>query len=194
MIGPNGTTLKAIELLTNCYIVVQGNTVSAVGPYKGLQHARNIVIDTMNNIHPIYNIKKMMIKRELAKDEALKNENWERFLPKFESKTLSKRKQPLKKKQKKEYTPFPPSQPQSKIDKELETGEYFLKEEERKAKRKQEKSKKQQEMDLVREEKRNKSFIPPVEPEKKKQTVDNSVDINKLKKKVNNMKKKVKSK
>ncbi|CAB4065251.1 KRR1 [Lepeophtheirus salmonis] len=113
LIGPNGSTLKSIELLTQCYILVQGNTVSAVGPYQGLKQA-------------------LMIKRELMKDEKLKNENWERFLPKFENQNISKRKQPLKKKKKKEYTPFPPPMPESKIDKELATGEYFLKEGEKK--------------------------------------------------------------
>merc|ERR1711994_905117 len=72
----------------------------------------------------------MGIKRELAKDPELKNENWERFLPKFEHKNLSKRKQPFKKKDKskKPYTPFPPPMPESKLDKELASGEYFLKE------------------------------------------------------------------
>lgn len=115
LIGPNGCTLKSIELLTNCYVLVQGQTVSALGPYKGLQQVRKIVIDTMSNIHPVYNIKALMIKRELAKDPKLKNENWDRFLPKYVKTNISKRKQPKKKKEKKPYTPFPPPQQESKV-------------------------------------------------------------------------------
>ena len=71
------------------------------------------------------------------KDPNLKNENWERFLPKFEKKNLSKRKQPFKKKEKKAYTPFPPPMPESKIDKELASGEFFLKDNEKKFKKHQ---------------------------------------------------------
>lgn len=115
LIGPNGCTLKSIELLTSCYVLVQGQTVSALGPYKGLQQVRRIVEDTMKNIHPIYNIKALMIKRELAKDPKLRSENWERFLPKFANKNISKRKQPKKKVEKKQYTPFPPPQMESKV-------------------------------------------------------------------------------
>ena len=56
ILGPNGSTLKALELLTECFIMVQGNTVAAMGPYKGLKQTRRVVIDCMANVHPIYHI------------------------------------------------------------------------------------------------------------------------------------------
>jgi len=56
-----------------------------------------------------------MIKRELEKDPLLRNESWERFLPKFKSKNISRRRQPRKKRIKQPYTPFPPLQPDSKV-------------------------------------------------------------------------------
>ena len=192
LIGPNGSTLKSIELLTKCYVLVQGNTVSCLGPYQGLKQARKIVVDTMNNVHPIYNIKALMIKRELMKDSKLKNENWERFLPKFEHKNLSKRKQPLKKREKKAYTPFPPAPTMSKIDKELESGEYFLKERERKAKKAAEKKEKHSEADKKRQDKREKSFKAPKEKPLNAYDVQSSseVDVEKLKQKVQKAKSK----
>lgn len=52
--------LKALELLTETYILVHGNTVSVMGPFKGLKEVRRVVEDTMQNVHPIYLIKELM--------------------------------------------------------------------------------------------------------------------------------------
>lgn len=47
IIGPKGCTLKCIELLTNCYIMVQGQTVAALGPHKGLQQVFGEVFEIL---------------------------------------------------------------------------------------------------------------------------------------------------
>jgi len=78
-----------------------------------------------------------MIKRELSKDESLAGENWDRFLPKFKKQNQPKKK--VAKKKKKEYTPFPPAQPPSKVDLQIESGEYFLKPEVKEAKKMEQK-------------------------------------------------------
>ncbi|XP_014229353.1 KRR1 small subunit processome component homolog [Trichogramma pretiosum] len=187
LIGPGGCTLKSIELLTNCYVLVHGSTVAGVGPYRGLQQLRRIVEDTMNNIHPIYNIKALMIKRELARDPVLKNENWEKFLPKFKSKNISKRKQPKNKKIKKPYTPFPPAQPQSNTDKQLESGEYFLNQEQKKAKKTKEISDRHEEAQKKRQERREQAFVPPEETKSTEKKTDTKMDLD-----VEEIKKKVK--
>lgn len=189
LIGPGGCTLKSIELLTNCYVLVQGTTVSAVGPYKGLQHVRKLVEDTLKNVHPIYNIKALMIKRELMKDNNLKDENWDRFLPKFENKIQNKKMKKPKtdKKKKKEYTPFPPPQPESKIDKMLASGEYFLTDVQKKAKLNKERREKQASDKKKQDDKRSKDFIAPTEEmvdTNKKVTSADKVNVKSLKAKI----------
>jgi len=194
ILGNKGSTLKAIELLTQCYVMVQGGTVAAVGPHRGLAEVRKIVEDCMKNIHPIYNIKRLMIKRELEKDPALKNEDWDRFMPQFKKKNVTKKAEPKKKKVKpKNYTPFPPPQPLSKVDKELESGEYFLKEEERKLKKQLQRMEKNKAAESVRQEKRQQPYVEPEEEKKRKQSTPttSAVDVEKLKK---NLKKKAKGK
>lgn len=172
ILGPSGSTLKALELLTNTYLLVQGNTVAAMGPFKGLKEVRRVVEDCMNNIHPIYHIKELMIKRELAKDPQLAEESWDRFLPQLKKRTLSKRRKPFKvtDKSKKVYTPFPPAQEKSKVDLQIESGEYFLSKQAKERARKEEIMEKQREKRAEKMKEQEKDYIPPKEDtgEKKK--------------------------
>ncbi|XP_041776530.1 KRR1 small subunit processome component homolog [Anopheles merus] len=187
LIGPNGCTLKSLELLTNCYVLVQGATVSAIGPYKGLQCVRKVVEETMKNIHPIYNIKALMIKRELMKDENLREENWERFLPRFQSKNTTKRNKPKVVKKKKEYTPFPPPLQDSKIDKQLASGEYFLTDEQKRSKKRQEQVDKEKRDATVQKERRERDFVAPEETNRratKANSADTQLDVKSLKGKI----------
>lgn len=171
ILGPNGSTLKALELLTQCYVLVQGNTVSAMGSYKGLKEVRRVVEDCMANIHPIYHIKELMIKRELMKDPELAAENWERFLPHFKKRTLSKRRKPMNitDKSKKVYTPFPPPQEKSKLDMQIESGEYFLGKQAKERAVKERREEKQREKQTEKKRDRQKEFLPPKEEGEKKE-------------------------
>lgn len=101
-----------------------------------------------------------MIRRELAKDPKLATESWDRFLPQFRKRHLKTSEKTAKKNEKLEakvearkaagvqgdeaaaktekpakkvYTPFPPAQLPRKVDLQLESGEYFLKAEEKAA-------------------------------------------------------------
>jgi len=184
LLGPSGCTLRAIELVTGCYVLVQGNTVAAMGDVKGLKAVRKIVLDCMRNIHPIYNIKALMIKRELAKDPTMKDENWERYLPVFRQKQKKgeKRKvedgtdvtqagsgsqpdQKATKRIKREYTPFPPAQQPRKIDLAMESGEYFLSNEQKEAAKRKETAKQRHVNNELRSNekasKRARDFAPP---------------------------------
>jgi len=187
LIGPNGQTLKAIELLTECYVLVHGNTVAAMGPLNGLKNVRSIVEGCMKNIHPIYSIKRLMILRELEKNPELKGENWERFLPTFKQKNVQRKVRKVnKEKKKKDKSIFPPEQTPRKEDIALESGEYFLsnpqKERiERKNKRAREAAKEQE-----KQEARNSVYQPPKEKRlktepKKDETPDLGEMVNKLK-------------
>ncbi|CBZ28981.1 conserved hypothetical protein [Leishmania mexicana MHOM/GT/2001/U1103] len=139
LIGPKAQTLKALEILTGCYVLVQGKTVAVMGPVKGTQMVRSIVEDCMNNIHPIYGLKQLLIKRELAKREDMKHEDWSRFIPVYKKTQPNKEKQKAVRKMKKERmkeskrkqagkekTIFPPAPPRRLEDIAMESGQAFL--------------------------------------------------------------------
>eukprot|EP01071_Lankesteria_metandrocarpae_P000372 Lankesteria_metandrocarpae@DN1050_c0_g1_i1.p1 len=127
LVGPNGSTLKAIELLSQCYVLVQGQTVSVIGSIKGLKSVRRLVEDCMNNkMHPVYHVKRLMIRKELEADPVLAKENWDRFLPKFRKKNIQRRKPTSSLKKKKSQPALYPEPPTPrKEDLAIESGEYF---------------------------------------------------------------------
>lgn len=205
LIGPKGMTLKALELLTECYILVQGATVCVMGNFKQLKIVRRIIIDCMKNIHPIYHIKELMIKRELMKKPEMANENWDRFLPNYQKHNVKKKKV---KKEKKEYNPFPNEQQPRKIDLLLESGDYFFdeknsskKESNKKIKKKienkeieDEKMKKREENQKERNEqkeiKKNRFVAPKEDDVTGKKSYNDDVDVEEIKKKFLGKKKK----
>lgn len=114
----NPKTLQAIELLTRCVIFVSGKVVCIIGSYKGLNDAKNIAIACFDrNIHPIFEVKKLIIKRKLEKDKV--EGDWERFLPKIK-KTHSKDKIKWR-----EGGMLPADVRPRKEDTQRETGEYY---------------------------------------------------------------------
>ncbi|KAJ1773544.1 ribosomal RNA assembly protein krr1 [Coemansia sp. RSA 1813] len=163
LLGPNGNTLKAIELLTGCYIMIQGSTVSAMGSYRGLKEVRRIVEDCMKNIHPIYHIKELMIRKELAKDPKLANESWDRFLPRFKKRNVKQKKPKTDKAKNKKSGEANPEFTPRKVDLQLMSGEYFLKPDEKRAKELERKKKASAENRAKKIAERGKDFVAPKE-------------------------------
>ncbi len=139
LIGPQGQTLKALEILTNCYVLVQGKTVAVMGPHRGCQDVRKVVEDCMRNIHPIYGMRRLLIRRELMKREDMKHEDWSRFMPSYKKSTPNKERQKAMKKKQKERlaeskakdqgkvkSVFPPLPPKRLEDIAMESGQAFL--------------------------------------------------------------------
>jgi ribosomal RNA assembly protein len=139
LIGPKAQTLKALEILTGCYVLVQGKTVAVMGPVKGTQMVRSIVEDCMNNIHPIYGLKQLLIKRELSRREDMRHEDWSRFIPVYKKTQPNKEKQKAVRKMKKERLQaaklkqagkeksiFPLAPPKRLEDIAMESGQAFL--------------------------------------------------------------------
>ena len=95
----------------------------------------------------------------------MSQEDWSRFLPQFKKKTTSKRKKPHEVTVKKSYTPFPPAPVPSKIDLQLDSGEYFLNEQQREAKKKAEKRTVAKERSVEKKKEREEEFQAPAEDE-----------------------------
>jgi ribosomal RNA assembly protein len=140
LIGPQGQTLKALEILTHCYVLVQGKTVAIMGPHKGCEEVRKVVEGCMKNVHPVYRLKQLLVRRELSKREDMRGQDWSRLIPQYKKSTPNREKVKALAKKKKERVQqsvarvakqgprsiFPPLPPKRKEDIAMETGEAFL--------------------------------------------------------------------
>ncbi|VDK68094.1 unnamed protein product [Anisakis simplex] len=144
LVGSNGATLKAIELLTQCYVMIQGGTVAAVGPYQ---------------------------------------------MQSSQSTNEAKKKKSAKWKKKSEYTPFPPEPVLSKVDKQLESGEYFMNERTKQLEKRNAKYARQNEKAIERQHHRASLFTPKEEKPRTKSSLkrsskdDTNVNLENLKQK-----------
>lgn len=121
LIGKDDNFLKAIKMLSKCYILVYKNSVCVIGSYSGVRVANKFIFGVMKNIHPAILIKNLIVKSKLDTDPELVNEDWDRYLPPI-TKTHSKSKKIDKKKKSTPAEPF-----RRKIDADIESGEYFKK-------------------------------------------------------------------
>lgn len=116
------------------------------------------------------------------------------MVPKYTPATMKKKKKKTNKRVVKEYNPLPPEPLESKLDKEMAEGEYFVS---NKLKKK-EISKEEQKLRSIKRqrEKRDKQYVVPEETVHKKRKADDvtesgEVDVDKLKKKIKLQKKKL---
>jgi ribosomal RNA assembly protein len=98
-----------------------------------------------------------------VRDPLLKHESWDRFLPNYKKRSLSKRLKPHKVSQKKPYTPFPPAAEPSKVDLQLEAGEYHIGRDAKKRIAQEERMEKQKQKKEEKKREREKDFIAPDE-------------------------------
>jgi ribosomal RNA assembly protein len=101
----------------------------------------------------------------LAKDPALAHEDWSRYLPNFKKRTLSKRRTPYKvdDKSKKTYTPFPPAPEKSKVDMQIESGEYFLGKQAKQRAAEAERAEQAKQKKEEKKRERESEYVPPEE-------------------------------
>lgn len=88
-----------------------------------------------------------------------------RFLPKFKKKNVRRKKSTEgtdnAAEEKKVYTPFPPPMPSSKMDLQLESGEYFLSEDQKRERARAAKDMAQEARTAERQRQRQAAFVAP---------------------------------
>lgn len=115
----NQKVLNSLQMITKCHILIANKNACIVGDYRGVNDAKNIVIKCFENIHPVFQLKELIIKKKLQTDKI--EGDWERFLPKIKkTHSSNKTKSRLS-------GGMPEEIRERNEDREMETGEYFMK-------------------------------------------------------------------
>lgn len=77
----NPKILKSLELITKCNILISNKTACIVGSYKGVYQAKKVIIACFENTHPVFELKRLIIKNKLMDEN--KEGDWDRLLPKI---------------------------------------------------------------------------------------------------------------
>ncbi|ELQ74542.1 rRNA processing protein [Trachipleistophora hominis] len=87
LIGPNGDTLKALEMLTKTYILMKSKCVCVIGSFANVLKVEQFVLKVMENYHPVHLLKQLVAKKEVEQCTEKKDMNWKNFVPVVKKKT-----------------------------------------------------------------------------------------------------------
>lgn len=113
----NPKILKSLELITKTHVLVSNKTVCIVGEYRGVYEAKDVVIKCFENVHPAFELKRLIIKKKLARNN--QEGDWERFLP------VIKKSHSKKKITGRSEGGLPEEIRERKDDLAMQTGEFF---------------------------------------------------------------------
>ncbi len=147
----NPKILKSLEIITKCNILVSNKTACILGSYTGVNQAKRVIIACFENIHPAFELKRLIIKNKLLDEN--KEGDWDRLLPKIK-KTHSN--------VKKTFRPtgsLPEEIKDRKEDKEMETGEFFANKDNVEKLEKKERNRKRKELKIKAKEERHQIIV-----------------------------------
>lgn len=144
----NPKVLKSLELITKCTILISNKTACILGTYKGVNQAKKVIIACFENIHPAFELKRLIIKNKLLDEN--KEGDWDRLLPKIK-KTHSKTKKSITR----VGGALPEEIKDRKADEEMNTGVFFTHKENVEKLEKKEINRKRREDKIKRKEERH---------------------------------------
>lgn len=91
LIGPKGDTLKALRMISDCFIQVEKKSVCVIGSYKSVILVEEFVKKCFTNYHPVHLLKQLIAKDECKNDKNKNDMDWSNFIPTVKKKVQKKK-------------------------------------------------------------------------------------------------------